>query len=393
MPITKNEVITAGEMLRPRFDHYGNTRFTLLVSRYDMDTVYVPVFCRMRLPENIKAHDNVLVKGSLISFRERIGEGQYNPVLEIDAESIEKREETVMERVFGKTGHVPDRPFFNAYLTGTIDYVSEAPREGRSSLFRRLQIQVDQDRRDRLPQYIPLQYFDDGRRLPRFDSFQLKRGDTINVWVTLATPTKVSAERGEQRFRDLNVEDLIVEKRAGNEEEAARAARLARRAEREQARRERRLEADAARALAETTNEFDEEFAPSQEEIAQREETVRQVVENRQADITEQSETESGAAVGAPEPVTDTAGIPADNAPVPGPDMTDTAASPVPTEKNGFDEAEEDDLDEAGDDEVPASSAENEEEARENAFSPKASSLFDEDWDADDDADENENDL
>ena len=94
MPITRNEVITAGEMLRPRRDHYGNTRFTLLVSRYDMDTVYVPVFCRIRIPENIKAHDRILVKGSLISFRERIGEGQYSPVLEIDAHEITKQEET-----------------------------------------------------------------------------------------------------------------------------------------------------------------------------------------------------------------------------------------------------------------------------------------------------------
>ncbi|MER2025453.1 MAG: hypothetical protein ABS879_07520, partial [Eubacteriales bacterium] len=279
MPITRNEVVTAGEMLRPRPDHYGNTRFTLLVSRYDMDTVYVPVLCRMRLPEGIKAHDRILVRGSLISFRERVGEGQYSPVLEIDAEQIEKQEETVMERVFGKAGHVPDRPFFNAYLTGTIDYVSEAPSGGRNRLFRRLQIQVDQERRDRLPQYIPLQYFDDGRRLPRFESFNLKRGDTVNVWVTLSTPTKVSAERGEQRFRDLNIEDMIVEKRAGNEEEAARAARLARRAEREQERQARRRENKAARTMSAAVREMDEEFLPAPEEIVAGEEAIRKAAD------------------------------------------------------------------------------------------------------------------
>ena len=269
MPITRNEVITAGEMLRPRRDHYGNTRFTLLVSRYDMDTVYVPVFCRIRIPENIKSHDRILVKGSLISFRERIGEGQYSPVLEIDAHEITKQEETVMERVFGKAGHVPDRPFFNAYLTGTIDYISEAPRDGRSGargLFRRLQIQVDQEKRDRLPQYVPLQYFDDGRRLPHLDSFNLMRGDTVNVWVTLSTPTRISDERGEQRFRDLNVEDLILEKRAGNEEETARAARVARRAERERERNARRLEERAAREASATVGELDDVYPPTKEE-------------------------------------------------------------------------------------------------------------------------------
>ena len=278
MPITRNEVITAGEMLRPRRDHYGNTRFTLLVSRYDMDTVYVPVFCRIRIPENIKAHDRILVKGSLISFRERIGEGQYSPVLEIDAHEITKQEETVMERVFGKAGHVPDRPFFNAYLTGTIDYISEAPRDGRSGargLFRRLQIQVDQEKRDRLPQYVPLQYFDDGRRLPHLDSFNLMRGDTVNVWVTLSTPTRISDERGEQRFRDLNVEDLILEKRAGNEEETARAARIARRAERERERNARRLEERAAREASAAVGELDDVYPPTKEEAAVREEAAQ----------------------------------------------------------------------------------------------------------------------
>ena len=68
MPITRNEVITAGEMLRPRRDHYGNTRFTLLVSRYDMDTVYVPVFCRIRIPDNIKSHDRILCLDDLRYF-------------------------------------------------------------------------------------------------------------------------------------------------------------------------------------------------------------------------------------------------------------------------------------------------------------------------------------
>ena len=277
MPITRNEVITAGEMLRPRRDHYGNTRFTLLVSRYDMDTVYVPVFCRIRIPENIKAHDRILVKGSLISFRERIGEGQYSPILEIDAHEITKQEETVMERVFGKAGHVPDRPFFNAYLTGTVDYISEAPRDGKGGgrgFFRRLQIQVDQEKRDRLPQYVPLQYFDDGRRLPHLDSFNLMRGDTVNVWVTLSTPTKISDEKGEQRFRDLNVEDLILEKRAGNEEEAARAARIARRAERERERNSRRLEEEAAREASAAVGELDEEYPPVLEEAAHAEGSV-----------------------------------------------------------------------------------------------------------------------
>ena len=380
MPITRNEVITAGEMLRPRLDHYGNTRFTLLLSRYDMDTVYVPVFCRMRLPEGIKPHDHIIVKGSISSFRERVGEGQYSSVLEIDADSIVKQEETVMERIFGKVGHVPDRPFFNAYFTGTIDYVSDPPKEGRSGLFRRLQIQVDQEKRDRLPQYIPLQFFDNGRRLPRFDSFNLKRGDTVNVWATLSTPTKVSADGDEQRFRDLNVEDLLIEKRAGNEEEAARAARAAKRAERERARRARRLEAETARTLSAASGEFDEEFPPTPEESAKREEVIRQAIENRQS-ATENMRAEEGRDN---DPVQDR---PADVQQEEVLALETDAQKDYPADEERPEDGEMDGTDVLNNDpDTPA------EEKEERNDASQASSLFDsEDWDDDDE--ENEDDL
>lgn len=394
MPITRNEVITAGEMLRPRRDHYGNTRFTLLVSRYDMDTVYVPVFCRIRIPDNIKSHDRILVKGSLISFRERIGEGQYSPVLEIDAHEITKQEETVMERVFGKAGHVPDRPFFNAYLTGTIDYISEAPRDGRSGargLFRRLQIQVDQEKRDRLPQYVPLQYFDDGRRLPHLDSFNLMRGDTVNVWVTLSTPTRISDERGEQRFRDLNVEDLILEKRAGNEEETARAARIARRAERERERNARRLEERAAREASAAVGELDDVYPPTKEEAVVREEAAQRasgIMQSRdnESPIPEEANVrrdmdESGNGLKKSDVREETAeegAFKGESVPAEG---TFSAEGPAPAEDSGEDAPKTED---DGEDDLPGigSDAGNSEEGR-------AASLFDSgDWDGEEEEDD-----
>ena len=101
------------------------------------------------------------------------------------------------------------------------------------------------------------------------------RGDTVNVWVTLSTPTRISDERGEQRFRDLNVEDLILEKRAGNEEETARAARIARRAERERERNARRLEERAAREASAAVGELDDVYPPTKEEAAAREEAAQ----------------------------------------------------------------------------------------------------------------------